>query len=93
MADNDRRWTPGSALQRLRDHAPRINFDDLSVVGRRLYNGRDGSALADFSSHSAACQVAHLLNDPEWTPPYGRWFTTLDDVARMRAVREMIDEA
>lgn len=72
---------------------PRINIDELSVVGRRIYDGRTGDALADFSSHTAACQVAHLLNDPDWVPPFGRWITTPDDALRYKAVREMLDEA
>lgn len=71
--------------------APRIVIHELSVVGRRLYDGT-GEALADFSSHTAACQVAHYLNNPDWAPPCGgKWFTTPDDVLRARAVREMID--
>ena len=73
--------------------APRINIDELSVVGRRLYDGRTGNALADFSSHTAACQVAHLLNDPEWVPPFGEWYTNPDDALRYKAVREILNEA
>lgn len=71
---------------------PRINIDELSVVGRRLYDGRNGTALADFSSHTAACQIAHLLNDPDYVPPFMRWLTTPDDVLRYKAVREMLSE-
>lgn len=72
--------------------APRIHFDDLGVVGRRLYHTSTGAALADFSSHSAAVQAAHVLNDREWVPPFGRWFTTPDDAQRIHAVRKMIDD-
>lgn len=69
-----------------------IHFDELGVIGRRMYHTATGAALADFSSHTAAVQAAHVLNDHDWAPPFGRWFTTQDDAQRIHAVRKMIKE-
>lgn len=71
-----------------------INIAHLFVMGGSIFLSEPDKAtkLADFTSRSAAAQALHLLRDPQWSPPFGKWYTTGFDAVRIAMLRGMLEQ-